>query len=171
MALAALRAATRHVRVRGRRALAAASDLPAEAAERAALRDRELRARHHALRTDVPAHSLAPGSAAGDLDADALRRKRLVYRAKQRGWLEVDLLLGTWASQHVPSLPASALDEVEALLRLETIDAFNVIAGLAPPPPGLDGPVLRSVQAFARSSPLGAADPDGYRRVKAVMSN
>ena len=26
----------------------------------------------------------------------AARRKRLIYRSKQRGWLEVDLLLGTW---------------------------------------------------------------------------
>ena len=30
-----------------------------------------------------------------------IRKKRLVYRSKQRGWLEVDLLLGTWASENV----------------------------------------------------------------------
>ena len=26
-----------------------------------------------------------------------IRKKRLIYRSKQRGWLEVDLLLGTWS--------------------------------------------------------------------------
>jgi succinate dehydrogenase assembly factor 2 len=33
-----------------------------------------------------------------------VRRKRLIYRSKQRGWLEVDLLMGTWAVEHVPKL-------------------------------------------------------------------
>ena len=56
-------------------------------------------AEHHRLKTeDLPAASLSPAERAGGVDAEAVRRKRLVYRSKQRGWLEVDLLLGTWAS-------------------------------------------------------------------------
>ena len=56
-------------------------------------------AEHHRLKTeDLPAASLSSAERAGGVDAEAVRRKRLVYRSKQRGWLEVDLLLGTWAS-------------------------------------------------------------------------
>lgn len=41
-----------------------------------------------------------------------IRQKRLVYRAKQRGWLEVDLLLGTYASKNVPNMDENELDQV-----------------------------------------------------------
>ena len=37
------------------------------------------------------------------------RRRRLIYRSRQRGWLEVDLLLGKWATENVPKLNAEQL--------------------------------------------------------------
>ena len=53
----------------------------------------------------LPSHPLnVPNdSLDGTLSADApdICKKRLVYRAKQRGWLEVNLLLGTWASDNM----------------------------------------------------------------------
>lgn len=64
--------------------------------------DKEIRERHFAL---------PPATA--DSDAVSVRRKRLIYRSKQRGWLEVDVLLGTWAHQNVASLDATQLDEYE----------------------------------------------------------
>ena len=36
-------------------------------------------------------HTSMPGAAGGE-DAEGIRRKRLIYRAKQRGWLEVRVL-------------------------------------------------------------------------------
>ena len=30
--------------------------------------------------------------------------KKLLYRSKQRGWLEVDLILGSWASKNLKNL-------------------------------------------------------------------
>ena len=48
------------------------------------------------------------------------RQKRLIYRSKQRGWLEVDLLLGTWASQNVKKLNEQELDQFEAFVNMET---------------------------------------------------
>src|SRR3546814_3921500 len=59
-------------------------------------RDAALRTEHHALK--VSTHD--------ENDADSLdvRRKRLVYRSKQRGWLEVDLLLGSWAADNAHRL-------------------------------------------------------------------
>ena len=35
--------------------------------------------------------------------------RRLVYRSRQRGWLEVDLILGKWATEFVPTLTAEEL--------------------------------------------------------------
>jgi hypothetical protein len=42
---------------------------------------------HERLKTEVPASSLDPEHPT--VDADLVRRKRLLYRSKQRGWLEV----------------------------------------------------------------------------------
>ena len=98
---------------------------------------------------------------ADDIEA---RRKRLIYRSKQRGWLEVDLLLGTWAHQNVPNLQGDELDEFENFVNnFETIDLYNIIT-LRVDAPG-DG-VVQRIQEWARSSPLGKADPDTYKTVK-----
>ncbi|GMH62579.1 hypothetical protein TL16_g03504, partial [Triparma laevis f. inornata] len=69
--------------------------------------------------------ALPPATA--DSDAVSIRRKRLIYRSKQRGWLEVDVLLGTWAHQNVASLDATQLDEFETLVNEETIDIYNLL--------------------------------------------
>ena len=62
-------------------------------------------------------------------DKDIVRRKRMIYRSKQRGWLEADILLGSWAVLHVPSLSIKELDEYEIILNEETIDVFNYVTG------------------------------------------
>ena len=53
----------------------------------------------------------------------------MIYRSKQRGWLEADILLGSWAVLHVPSLSIKELDEYEIILNEETIDVFNYVTG------------------------------------------
>ena len=53
-----------------------------EAAASAKQRDELIRKEHLGLNTAVPLSSLAPG--AQEVDADGVRRKRLVYRSKQR---------------------------------------------------------------------------------------
>lgn len=73
--------------------------------------------------------------------------------------LEVDLLMGSWASKHLPSLPDAQLAEYERILNRETIDIYNFITGKDAPPAELEGPVLKSIQAFVASSPLGKASP------------
>ena len=62
-------------------------------------------------------------------DKDIVRRKRMIYRSKQRGWLEADILLGSWAVLHVPSLTQEELDQYEVILNEETIDVFNYVTG------------------------------------------
>ena len=39
---------------------------------------------------------------------DATRRK-LLYRSKQRGWLEMDIMLGNWAAANLPRLQEAEL--------------------------------------------------------------
>eukprot|EP00553_Chaetoceros_curvisetus_P008106 CAMPEP_0204623614 /NCGR_PEP_ID=MMETSP0717-20131115/9340_1 /ASSEMBLY_ACC=CAM_ASM_000666 /TAXON_ID=230516 /ORGANISM="Chaetoceros curvisetus" /LENGTH=172 /DNA_ID=CAMNT_0051638739 /DNA_START=89 /DNA_END=607 /DNA_ORIENTATION=+ len=99
-----------------------------------------------------------------------VRKKRLVYRAKQRGWLEVDLLLGTWASLHVSSLNIDELNQFEEFVNLETIDIYNIITLRADVPDFMkrdDGEgVVEKIQEWARSSPLGKGEPEKYSSVK-----
>uniref|UniRef100_A0A7S2R8F6 FAD assembly factor SdhE n=1 Tax=Rhizochromulina marina TaxID=1034831 RepID=A0A7S2R8F6_9STRA len=132
-------------------------------ARRAAARDHQMRSEHFALKTDVPVSSLAPGETR--VDGDTIRRKRLIYRSKQRGWLEVDLLMGTWAVEHVPSLSSEELDQYEALLNRETIDIFNIVTGKDVPPPEVESPLLKKIQAWANTSPIGTS-PESYASVK-----
>ncbi|RSL38685.1 hypothetical protein CEP53_014663 [Fusarium sp. AF-6] len=47
---------------------------------------------------------------------DATKRARLVYQSRKRGTLESDLLLSTFASKHLPTLPAKLLDQYDLLL-------------------------------------------------------
>ena len=123
---------------------------------------------------DIPSHNLPDGaaSAAGSKEEMELdvRRKRLVYRAKQRGWLEVDLLLGTWANQNVHSLGADELDQFEQFVNLETIDIYNVITLRSDVPDEMKreggAGVVEQIQEWARASPLGKAEPEKYASVK-----
>lgn len=142
----------------------------------AAPRAQEIYDRHTRMpRLDViPKASLPPdmgdsSSSKVELELE-VRRKRLVYRAKQRGWLEVDLLLGTWASKFVPTLTMDDLDEFEHFVNMETIDIYNVITLRMDVPEEVkteDGSgVVERIQEWARSSPLGKADPQQYSNVK-----
>lgn len=141
--------------------------LTPEQVRRIGERSKALRDEHLRLKTEVPASSLDPARAGQPVDAEEVRRKRLLYRSKQRGWLEVDLLLGSWAAQHVPALSVAELDEYEALLNQETIDIFQIVNGQIPPPPELESSkVLARLQAYAESAPFGKASVQGYEEVK-----
>lgn len=140
--------------------------LTPEQVRRIGERSEALRAEHVRLKTEVPAASLDPAKAERGVDAE-VRRKRLLYRSKQRGWLEVDLLLGSWAAQHVSGLSPAELDEYEALLNQETIDIFQIVNGQQSPPRELAGSkVLARLQAYAESAPFGKASAQGYEAVK-----
>ena len=112
---------------------------------------------------------LAADHPSADLELE-VRRKRLIYRSKQRGWLEVDVLLGTWACDYVPTLTTDELDQFEEFVNMETIDIYNVITLRLDVPEEMKRPdgqgVVERIQEWARSSPLGKADPSEYKRMK-----
>jgi len=54
------------------------------------------------------------------------RRKKLLYRSKERGMLETDLLLGTFALKHLHTLNETQLQQYEALLDAIDPDLYQV---------------------------------------------
>jgi succinate dehydrogenase assembly factor 2 len=129
-------------------------------------------AEHHKLPNlaQIPKDSLdtTADNNEDDSSLDNIRRKRLIYRAKQRGWLEVDLLLGTWASENVMQLKEQELNEFEDFVNMETIDIYNIITlRTQPEPTATNKKMVQRIQDWARGNPLGKADPDTYRTVKA----
>lgn len=54
---------------------------------------------------------------------------RLLYRAKQRGFLEMDLLVGMWAEKNVPKMDAAQLKAMEEVLDQENPDLFKWLTG------------------------------------------
>ncbi|OQR83814.1 hypothetical protein THRCLA_23121, partial [Thraustotheca clavata] len=134
---------------------------------RAQQRNDQMRKEHFAVKTEFPEASQ------GDVVIDAVvaNRKRVIYRSKQRGWLEVDLLLGRWASENVMSLSNEELRQYEDILNRETIDIFNFISGKDTVPPEIDTPMMKRLQDYCKTSPLGKASIKGFLENKKYMSN
>lgn len=105
-----------------------------------------------------------------DDDAGGERRRqrlnRLMYHAKQRGWLELDVLLGEWAEKNLDSLSSARLDDFEELLGIENPDMFKCLTGQLQPGPELqDNAVFRMIQqgVQARMDEYSAVQPKGRR--------
>ena len=129
--------------------------------EKSRARDFAIRLDHHSLKNDFPEHSFAPGQDTTDKDGklkDYVNRKRLIYRSKQRGWLEVDLLLGSFATQFIPTMSQEELDDYELILNQETLDIFNFIIERDPLPEELKTPVMQQLQDFAATEKSRARD-------------
>jgi antitoxin CptB len=77
-----------------------------------------------------------------------IRRKRLLFRSWHRGTREADLLLGSFAEQHLPALSDAELDQYEELLANSDGPIMDWITGRVPPPPDQDSDVLRLLMNF-----------------------
>lgn len=81
-------------------------------------------------------------------ESPEIRRKRLLFRSWHRGTRETDLLLGSFAEQHLAGLSEAQLDRYEGLLEENDAALFDWIAGRAAPPPERDSDVLRLLIDF-----------------------
>ncbi|KAA8492944.1 Succinate dehydrogenase assembly factor 2, mitochondrial [Porphyridium purpureum] len=106
----------------------------------------------------------APVHGLGAMSELSSRQKRALYRSKQRGWLEMDVILGRWTSLHMqrllesqkPGAPPSVLGDeqgmaqLERILDAETPDIFKWVTGQQEPPADVGGStVFQSIQEFA----------------------
>lgn len=79
----------------------------------------------------------AISTASEDSVSDETRRKvlnRMLYRSRQRGYLELDLLLGQWAEKNLPTLDDHTLQALADLLEEENPDLWKWISGQRAPP-------------------------------------
>ena len=87
-----------------------------------------------------------------------LRRKvlvnRLLYRSRQRGFLEMDLLVGIWAEKQIPQLSENMLQQFEIVLDQENPDLYKWLTGQEQPP--LDVEENAAYQVYKRQPLLSS---------------
>jgi len=98
-------------------------------------------------------------AAAADVE---VRRKRLLYQCKQRGILEVDIVLGGWARDNIHKLSATELDHLEELVNEESCDLNDWLVAQRPYPNRLNTQLISTIREHARSfaAERGSLAPD-----------
>ncbi|KAM1185850.1 hypothetical protein ACFX2I_015015 [Malus domestica] len=72
---------------------------------------------------------------------------RLIYRSKQRGFLELDLVLGKWVEEHIHSMDEQGIKSLVDVLDLENPDLWKWLSGQEQPPEALQtNPVFTAVR-------------------------
>ncbi len=102
------------------------------------------------MEQSVPPNSTTP---APDLD-DALRRRRILFRATHRGTYENDLLFGGFVRRRLEVFTSAELDAIEAVMDLPDAMLADWLTGRAPIPDELaddekGGPILRAMRDAA----------------------
>jgi len=104
-----------------------------------------------ALSTSTPPPPSPPSSS--ELNA-------LLYRARQRGFLELDILLGRWASENAAGLDGPGRAALADLLRAENPDLFAWLTGQTPPPPDVAAnPVFNAISGTVAARLAASAAP------------
>eukprot|EP00434_Breviolum_minutum_P005083 symbB.v1.2.004482.t1/scaffold254.1/size251309/5 len=85
------------------------------------------------------------------------RKKRLTWRAKSRGWLELDVLMGTFVEKHIADFDEPKLDLLEEVLELENPDLFKWFTQQAPVPDELvqENPVMKLMMEWVNKDHSG----------------
>ncbi len=80
------------------------------------------------------------------------RRRRLIHRSRYTGMKETDLLLGPFATRHVPGFSVEQLDRYERLLGAPDPDVFDWATGRQAVPEGFDNDVMDLLKNFKNTS-------------------
>lgn len=101
-------------------------------------------------------------------DEESTRRlhNRLLYRSRQRGFLELDLVLGKWVEANIRTMDESKIRSLVDVLDLENPDLWKWLSGQEQPPDTVsNNPVFVSIQSGvignlnAYASPATRTDP------------
>ncbi|EGC35743.1 hypothetical protein DICPUDRAFT_32960 [Dictyostelium purpureum] len=82
-------------------------------------------------------------------------RKKLLYQSKERGMLENDLLLGSFATNNIQKLTEQQLKDYDLLLQQPDPDIFNWILNKTVIPDEFETEVLKMIQHHCQNDPLG----------------
>jgi antitoxin CptB len=81
------------------------------------------------------------------MDSHEHRLKRLKFRAGHRGFVEADLILGSFVERHAASLTPAQLDDLERLLEENDHDIYAWVIGREPAPAEFQTEVLELIRA------------------------
>lgn len=85
------------------------------------------------------------------IDPADMRRKRLLHRARYRGFKEADLLIGGFAAQALGAMSEEELNAFEVILTLSDHDIYAWVLGAAEPPANVDHALIIRMRAFDAS--------------------
>lgn len=80
------------------------------------------------------------------LSDDAIRRKRLSFRAWHRGMKEMDLILGRFADARLAAMSDADLDQFEAIIALPDVTLYRWLSGRDPVPASHDTAMLQAIR-------------------------
>ncbi len=86
-------------------------------------------------------------------------RKRLLYRAMHRGFKEADIILGSFAEQHLPDMTETEVALLAELLEVPDTDLYNWIIGREQAPAKYRNEVLEML----KNHPVAEAVRDRVR--------
>ncbi len=81
-----------------------------------------------------------------------IRRKRLLFRSRQRGMLETSLLLRAFADRHLAELDGNGLDRFETLLEANDADLLDWVVGKKAVPATIDSGLVNLIKNFRKNT-------------------
>jgi succinate dehydrogenase assembly factor 2 len=83
------------------------------------------------------------------------RKKKILRYAQQRGMLENELILGSYAIEHVEKMSEEECGQFEDILNEIDPDVYQWVSKKVVPPPDMqNNPMLKHLQDHAASNPL-----------------